>query len=417
MAIKNGRIPKWLEWVRCRRLQILCVAGGFLLYGLAASGLTADDSLKSGYLQRGDYGEEEKTYEFMVDGLAETPVLCQVEIGARQYTQEEAEEKFGSILEAIGQQILGENKSLSHVETDLTLPTEFAGTGITASWQSDAPDILDSYGQIQLEHPPEEGVEVWLSVELTDGIHTAESTFPVKVVPQAISEEQRLAEGLADEIRLADKEEPWGTGVHLPETYDGHALRYRPLTGDYRILPFLGILLAMLFWVRDKNRLQEEKKRRKELLMLDYADVVYQLMVFVGAGLTVARAWERIVLNYEERRSRNRCGIRPAYEEMADARARMQCGIPEGQAIAEFGQKCQLQSYLKLTGLLEQNRRTGTKNLTQLLGQEMSLAWEQQKNIARRLGEEAGTKLLLPLLLMLLVVMVIIMVPAMMSMS
>ena len=93
----------------------------------------------------------------------------------------------------------------------------------------------------------------------------------------------------------------------------------------------------------------------------------------------------------------------------------MQCGIPEGQAIEEFGKRCQLQSYLKLSSLLEQNRRTGTKNLTKLLEQEMNGAWEQQKSMARRLGEEAGTKLLLPLMLMLVVVMVIIMVPAMMT--
>ena len=45
----------------------------------------------------------------------------------------------------------------------------------------------------------------------------------------------------------------------------------------------------------------------------------------------------------------------------------------------------------------------------------MSIAWEERKNLARRLGEEAGTKLLLPLFLMLLVVMVIMVVPALFS--
>ena len=44
-------------------------------------------------------------------------------------------------------------------------------------------------------------------------------------------------------------------------------------------------------------------------------------------------------------------------------------------------------------------------------------AWEEQKHTARRMGEEARTRLLAPLFLMLLVVMVIIMVPAMTAMS
>lgn len=80
-----------------------------------------------------------------------------------------------------------------------------------------------------------------------------------------------------------------------------------------------------------------------------------------------------------------------------------------------FGRRCGLQPYMKLSSLLEQNRRTGTKNLQQLLEQEMSAAWEEQKHAARRLGEEAGTRLLIPLFLMLIVVMVIIMVPALLA--
>ena len=56
------------------------------------------------------------------------------------------------------------------------------------------------------------------------------------------------------------------------------------------------------------------------------------------------------------------------------------------------------------------------KNLQELLAQEMDTAWERQKQAAKRLGEEAGTKLLLPLFLMLLVVMVLVMVPALMVM-
>ena len=91
--------------------------------------------------------------------------------------------------------------------------------------------------------------------------------------------------------------------------------------------------------------------------------------------------------------------------------------MPEGEAVSEFGRRCKLQSYMKLGSLLEQNRKTGTKNLNQLLEQEMMSAWEEQKHTARHTGEEARTRLLAPLFLMLLVVMVIIMVPAMTAMS
>ena len=65
--------------------------------------------------------------------------------------------------------------------------------------------------------------------------------------------------------------------------------------------------------------------------------------------------------------------------------------------------------------LTRQNEQLQNK-LQELLAQEMDTAWEQQKQAAKRLGEEAGTKLLLPLFLMLLVVMVLVMVPALMVM-
>lgn len=47
--------------------------------------------------------------------------------------------------------------------------------------------------------------------------------------------------------------------------------------------------------------------------------------------------------------------------------------------------------------------------------QEADRAFEERKNLAKRLGEEAGTKMLIPLFLMLLVVLVMIVVPAFFS--
>lgn len=44
--------------------------------------------------------------------------------------------------------------------------------------------------------------------------------------------------------------------------------------------------------------------------------------------------------------------------------------------------------------------------------QEADNAFAERKSLAKKLGEEAGTKLLLPMMMMLCVVMVIIMIPA-----
>lgn len=151
-------------------------------------------------------------------------------------------------------------------------------------------------------------------------------------------------------------------------------------------------------------------------MMLDYSEIVSKLMIFIGAGMTVSLAWERIALDYEKMKAAGRKETRFAYEELCTTYYHVKSGIPEGRAYRDFGRRTGLGCYLKLSGLLEQNRKTGMKNLKVLLDAEMEDAFEQRKNLAKKLGEEAGTKLLLPLFMMLGVVMVMIMVPALMSM-
>jgi len=67
---------------------------------------------------------------------------------------------------------------------------------------------------------------------------------------------------------------------------------------------------------------------------------------------------------------------------------------------------------MRLGGLLAQNSRKGNHKLLESLGQESREAFEEQKRRARKTGEEAGTRMLLPMVLMLVVTIVIILYPA-----
>lgn len=417
----KGKQTRWSDrislWWKTWYKQVLCIAAGLALYVVSLVTEQSGNRITEGYLTRNGYGDGPVVYDLVVEGMSERPLDCQVEIQAMQYEEGEAERIFEQIIQSLPEKMKGENSSISEVKTDLVLPTEFREYGISVSWRSDNPEVVDSYGQIRIEDCPEEGVTVCLTAKLTDGVHSKEAPVEIRVYPRDLSVEQKLAELLKAQIQEEDLRSYAREEVELPKEWGGHVLHYRQKEEKaYRLFPMFGVAAAVLVYAREKKLVEEEQKKRNQKLLLDYADVVYQLMVFTGAGLTVGRAWERIVLNYEGRRNEGRCSKRPAYEEMAEAYGQMQCGMPEGKAIADFGKRCKLQPYLKLSTLLEQNRRTGTKDLQQILEQEMTLAWEQQTNVARRMGEEAGTKLLLPLFLMLLVVMVVIMVPAMMSM-
>ena len=65
--------------------------------------------------------------------------------------------------------------------------------------------------------------------------------------------------------------------------------------------------------------------------------------------------------------------------------------------------------------MLSANLQKGSQGLAKLLQEEAAFSMEERSQMARKFGEEAGTKLVLPMILMLLVVLVILMAPAVMA--
>ena len=129
----------------------------------------------------------------------------------------------------------------------------------------------------------------------------------------------------------------------------------------------------------------------------------------MGAGMTIRNAFFKMGEDYGKQERKKR---RYVYEEILIACHELQGGRSETEAYDHFGRRCQVQAYIKLSALLSQNLRKGSNDLVQMLRQEADNAFLQRKSLAKKLGEEAGTKLLLPMMMMLCIVMVIIMIPA-----
>lgn len=148
-------------------------------------------------------------------------------------------------------------------------------------------------------------------------------------------------------------------------------------------------------------------------MVLTYPEMVSKLSIYLGAGMTLKAAWEKICADYELGKKDR--GKNPVYEEMNIACLEMKSGIPEGRAYEQFGRRCGIPIYSKFSTLLTQNLRKGSTKLGPLLKEESRLAFEERKNAARKAGEEAGTKLLFPMMMMLCVVMLMILLPAFMT--
>ena len=178
-------------------------------------------------------------------------------------------------------------------------------------------------------------------------------------------------------------------------------------------LTLLSVAALILGKRREDDR---EQKKRERSMQLDYPDIVSRLSLYMGAGVSTRNAWERLVDQYEKKTEAEK-KFHPAYEEMRRTLYEMQSGVSEALAYERFGTRCRMQAYLKLGTLLSQNLRKGTKNLAGLLLEESREAFENRKALAKRMGEECESKLLLPMLLMLLTILILIMYPAAVSFS
>lgn len=403
-----------MKWTK----QVLCVLGGVVCFLGAQWMAGTEDIGKRGYIRRNTYGEEVIDYPLVVEGFQEEGVPVSVRVEAREYGEKEAAAVFDEIMSTIGNVIAGDNPGLTEVREDLNLVTQLTEYGVKLKWSSSDVEVLDSFGQIRAEEIPQEGINVGLTVLMSTGIYERADELAVRIYPKILTEQEAGAGKLRESLQKLEKSDRTQEAFHLPEELDGKQLSYREETdAGNEMLLVLGVMLAVLCYLQDRQKVEDQKKKRNRELLEDYAEIVFKLMVFIGAGMTVLSAWERLALDYEAGRKQGRATMRAGYEEMYSTYRQIQSGVSEGQAYADFGKRCRLQPYLKLSSMLEQNRKTGTKNLRTLLECEMAEAWEQRKSMAKRLGEEAGTKLLVPLFMMLGIVMVIIMVPAMLSMS
>ena len=291
--------------------------------------------------------------------------------------------------------------------------------------------LMDSDGTLHNETlPPGTVVTGYLSLIMstdivptsTDGetkylktqYHSAPYRIYVGIVPRALSRYESLLLQLQQAITTEDEDSLGENMLSLPTEIDGQRIYYREHEDrSYLLLPLLGVIAAMAIYMRQGQARRTEKKQREALLMLDYSELVSKLMVYIGAGLTVRNALETISQHFDALIARGIKEDRPLYQELRTMVIQFRRNMPESEIYLSFGRRVNLKQYTKLVSLIEQNRMNGARNLRAMLELEMEDAFEQRKTTARRLGEEAGTKLLLPLFIMLGIVMIIVIVPAM----
>ncbi len=414
--LKRKKRPRWKAVYK--KMGLIMVSAGvvsvlvFLMDGRQA--LPSDEDGAS-VVKRNGYGEGERTEELQVQ-IGDTNEKYTVTIGERKYSEEELQELFADAADTLERLVLGENKSLDEVRKNLNLVGMIPETGIRVSWELDNYDVLDLQGVIKADSLTEEGTLVRLKALLTYGEEKMEHSFYARLYPPRLTRGERLLASLEKEVRRLDAKTQTEVVMKLPDSVDGQPVRWGYLRNLRAAgVMLLGVVLSLLLYISQKEKEKEGKKRRDMQMTLDYPQLVSTFTLFLGAGMPARGVWYRMAEHYEGRKAEN--GRREVYEEMVRSMHEMKGGANEGECYERFGERCGLPIYRKFAALLSQNLRKGTKGLALILKQEADNAFEERKSLAKKLGEEAGTKVLIPMFLMLAVVLVIIVVPAFLSMG
>lgn len=335
----------------------------------------------------------------------------------QQYGKEEVKRLAKEAAELLPGLMIGKNRSQEEVREDLNLVQSLEDYPFHISWESSNYERVYSDGTVLNTELKEPGETVELTAVLSYDGYQEEHIFTVFVRPPIYTEEIKRKMKIDEALKAQEENSRYEQELVLPAAIDGmHILWHEKKKDSSRMILLLSAAAAVMVYIAQDNKLHEKVRERERQLLLDYPSLVSKLALYMGAGMTIRNAFERIAGNYAGERKKG-LKYRFAYEEMLLSCHELSSGIPETAVYENFGRRCRLPPYTKLVNLLVQNLRKGSNSLLAALRQEAEEAFEERKNMARMLGEEAGTKLLFPMMLMLGVVMLLIIIPAYYSFS
>lgn len=355
-------------------------------------------------LHRQSYGGSvtDKSLEAVIDG--ETTDF-EVEVMPMEYEEAELPQVFESAFAYIDECYLGENVSAEEVREPLNLVDYVDELGVSVEWRSDNYEVISSDGTVKNEDEDMD-VLVRLTAVLSCGDMEAEQDYYVRVLGSRLDDTQEAIKLITDDIQSLQSENMDSQVIELPETIRGYKITDGRKNSACAAVIVLGLVAAGAIWAGGRSDIRRLEKKREQELLHAYPLLVDRITMYLSAGLTVRGALARIIQN-EDDDSEEALTMEIRY-----TLNEIKSGVPESEAYYNMGHRTRLPVYIKLMSLLSQNVRKGTRDLLVMMAGEEQAAVQARKEMARKKGEEAGTRLLFPMIILLGVVMLIVILPA-----
>ena len=377
------------------------------------------------YIQKNTYGGEELQVPISLETEA-TKEEITLTVRPKKLEEKEVVEKMTEAFLVLEDSLKGENESLEHVTYNLNISLDYEKYPFDVECVPDDYSLISSDGIVK-----NKGQELkqlgYKEAEIAKGIPTRvrivlcyeeiceEKEFLLRIYEEERSEREQLILRIREELESIEEESLYKEGFYLPSVIEGVLIKPHKQKGITAANSFLvGMILLILIAIKEKEDKRQEEIKRKHNLIRSYPWFVNEMTLLLGAGLQSKKIFYMMIKEYEMEKKDYR---EPFIQEIKRACKNLEIGMSEEQVYYQLGRNLGLPCYVKIMTLLEQNVKKGSKGLAAAFEKEEIDALEERKNQAKRLGEEAGTKLLGPMMLLLVVVMMMIMVPAFLSFS
>lgn len=398
---------------KIEKTMLILLGGTVLAVFMAARSIRGQPLERENMLKRGDvlkegqdvwlegsYGDQKERFHVYVEPL--------------QIKADDLAEWYEKFSDALPELIAGQNSSLQDVRSNLNLAEQYEGFPFHVEWRSYDTESITSSGEVK---PDGQDKEVMLKAEISYGEQEWETVLWITVPAKEYSREeyryQKTATMLEEAERNSREEEYW----ELPATVDEQKITWRnPTEKSWLVLLAASWGVGVLIFFLSDRDLHQELEKQRECMKQEYPDIVHKLALYLGAGMTLQGAFQKIGSEYELQKKQGR-ELSPGYEQILYTCRELKSGVSESSAYERFGRRTGLQEYIRLSTLMTQNLKKGSSSLLERLHEETEKALIQRIQSGRKLGEEAATKLLVPMVMMLGVVMVMVMLPAFISMG
>lgn len=162
-----------------------------------------------------------------------------------------------------------------------------------------------------------------------------------------------------------------------------------------------GVVLAVIFVWYLSESFKDKLTARREKILLEFPQVLSKMTLLVNSGMLLRDAWNLIAAQ----------GNSVLFEEMKLTSTQLDNGVPEVVAYHEFAERCGVKEIRKFASMVIQGLEKGGSELTFFLKDMSDEMWLEKKNMVKRKGEQANSKLLIPTIIIFIGILLMIMAP------